>query len=206
MWRGGCSGRRAEDRGGRGPSAWPSGSPRLGRDRSPVHAGSRLAGDPRSAHSSDTADMLMYGSPRTRRSRRHRMAVRDTQPHLGETHARPPSSGAVSVRLDPEPRSGTEVDDPRAARPAASPVQRHGTTTSRRADLVGGTATVEEQLRRLESRLLAEAGGDPVAEGDVRRHLADSCMRFATAPVRRFLPILVEREVRRRLRAEDRLA
>jgi hypothetical protein len=31
-------------------------------------------------------------------------------------------------------------------------------------------------------------------------------MRFATAPVRQFLPILVEREVRRRLRAEDRLA
>jgi hypothetical protein len=58
----------------------------------------------------------------------------------------------------------------------------------------------------LESRLLAEAGGDPVAEGDVRRHLADSCMRFATAPVRHFLPILVEREVRRRLRTEDRLA
>ena len=85
-------------------------------------------------------------------------------------------------------------------------IRVRATTTSGRAGLLGGTATVEQQLRRLESRLLAEAGGDPVAEGDVRRHLADSCMRFATAPVRRFLPILVEREVRRRLRAEDRLA
>lgn len=72
-----------------------------------------------------------------------------------------------------------------------------------RAGLLGGTAAVEEQLRRLESRLLAEAGGDPAVERDVRRHLADSCTRFATAPVRHFVPILVEREVRRRLRAQD---
>jgi hypothetical protein len=90
MWRGGCGGRRAEDRGGRGPPAWPSGSPRLGRDRSPVRAGSRLAGDPRSGHCSDTAPMWRYGSPRTGWSRRHRTAVRDTQPHLGETRARRP--------------------------------------------------------------------------------------------------------------------
>jgi hypothetical protein len=53
---------------------------------------------------------------------------------------------------------------------------------------------------------LAEAGGDPVVERDVRRHLADSCRRFATAPVRTFVPILVEREVRRRLRVEGRPA
>jgi hypothetical protein len=65
---------------------------------------------------------------------------------------------------------------------------------------LGGTAAVQEQLRRVEVRLLAEAGGDPAAEREVRRHLADSCARFATAPVRQFVPILVEREVRRRIR------
>jgi hypothetical protein len=58
---------------------------------------------------------------------------------------------------------------------------------------------VEEQLRRLESRLLAEAAGDPVVEQDVLRHLAGARARFDSATIRQFLPILIEREVRRRL-------
>jgi hypothetical protein len=43
-------------------------------------------------------------------------------------------------------------------------------------------------------------------ERDVRRHLAESCARFETARVRLFVPILVEREVRRRLRDGERQA
>jgi hypothetical protein len=66
----------------------------------------------------------------------------------------------------------------------------------------GNQVDVEEQLRRLEVRLLAEVGGDPAVESAVRRHLHASCARFATARVRTFVPILVEREVRRRLRDE----
>jgi hypothetical protein len=67
-------------------------------------------------------------------------------------------------------------------------------------DVRGGIAHVEEQLRRLEVRLLAEAGGDPDAERAVRHHLDESRARFTIARVRQFIPILVEREVRRRLR------
>jgi hypothetical protein len=52
---------------------------------------------------------------------------------------------------------------------------------------------------RLEQRLLAEAGGDPEAERRVRGELVLACARFDGATVRRFLPILIEREVRRRL-------
>jgi hypothetical protein len=59
--------------------------------------------------------------------------------------------------------------------------------------------SVDEQLVRLEQRLLAEAGGDPDAERQVRGALALACARFDGATVRRFLPILIEREVRRRL-------
>jgi hypothetical protein len=72
-------------------------------------------------------------------------------------------------------------------------------TTSTRAGLLEGVQTVEEQLRRLEARLLAEAGGDRAMEQDVRRHLTLARARFASATIRRFLPILIEREVRRRL-------
>jgi len=58
---------------------------------------------------------------------------------------------------------------------------------------------VEEQLVRLEQRLVAEARGDLEAERRVRGELALACARFDGATVRRFLPILIEREVRRRL-------
>ena len=61
--------------------------------------------------------------------------------------------------------------------------------------------SVDEQLRRLGSRLVAEAGGDPELEVRVRGELAAACARFDGATVRRFLPILIEREVRRRLSA-----
>jgi hypothetical protein len=58
---------------------------------------------------------------------------------------------------------------------------------------------VDEQLRLLEVRLVASAGGDQDRERTVRCHVADVRARFASATIRRFLPILIEREVRRRL-------
>jgi hypothetical protein len=64
---------------------------------------------------------------------------------------------------------------------------------------VGASGTVEDQLSRLEVRLLAEVVGDRVAEQDVRRRLDAARARFAGAKVRRFLPILIERDVRRQL-------
>jgi len=60
---------------------------------------------------------------------------------------------------------------------------------------------IEEQLRRVESRLIAEAGGDAVREQDVRRQMTLARARFEAATIRQFLPILIEREVRRRLSA-----
>ena len=48
---------------------------------------------------------------------------------------------------------------------------------------------------------MAEAGGDPELEQRVRGELVLACARFDGATVRRFLPILIEREVRRRLAA-----
>ena len=39
-------------------------------------------------------------------------------------------------------------------------------------------------------------------EQSLRLHLAQACAHFASATVRQFLPILVEREVRRRLAAQ----
>jgi hypothetical protein len=54
---------------------------------------------------------------------------------------------------------------------------------------------------RLEQRLLAEAGGDPDVERRVRGQLVLARARFDGATIRRFLPILIEREVRRGLSA-----
>jgi hypothetical protein len=67
------------------------------------------------------------------------------------------------------------------------------------AALLGGLHGVEEQLRRLEARLVAEAGGDPARELEARRLMALSRARFEAATVRTFLPILIERDVRRQL-------
>lgn len=86
--------------------------------------------------------------------------------------------------LIPEQRSDSEA--PRPERPLGRTNQ----------------VDVDEQLRRLALRLLAEVGGDPAAENAVRRHLDASFAVFATARVRQFVPILVERDVRRRLRDE----
>jgi hypothetical protein len=61
--------------------------------------------------------------------------------------------------------------------------------------------SVDDQLVRLEQRLLAEAGGDPDVERRVRGQLVLARARFDGATIRRFLPILIEREVRRRLSA-----
>lgn len=55
---------------------------------------------------------------------------------------------------------------------------------------------------RVEARLLGEVAGDPVASMAVRSHLAVARARFADATVTQFLPILVEREVRRRMRQD----
>ena len=87
--------------------------------------------------------------------------------------------------------------------PVAVPVQRTGPGTPRGSGILGGIAAVDTQLERLEARLVAEAGGDPAIEQVVRRYLADSSARFAAARVRQFVPSLVEREVRERLRALD---
>lgn len=65
-----------------------------------------------------------------------------------------------------------------------------------------GADAVEDQLRKVEQRLVGEAAGDPVAVLAVRDHLAAARARFGDARVRQFLPILVEREVRRRLRED----
>jgi hypothetical protein len=63
----------------------------------------------------------------------------------------------------------------------------------------GDARGVEEQLRRLEERLVAEADGDPTGERDARRLMALSRARFRAASIQTFLPILIERDVRRRL-------
>ena len=104
----------------------------------------------------------------------------------GDVLTRPPTPApGAATRLDDEP----VVALPPVPLPVPTPPVRGG-------------VSVEEQLRRLELRLLAEADGDPAVERDVRRHLAELCARFETARVRLFVPILVEREVRRRLREQ----
>lgn len=157
---------------------------------------SHPAGDPRPVHSFDTAGMWTNGSPGTEGSLTAGTTERGAQLQLGDTVARPHTSGAESL-FDPVFGGGTRIDDE-----AVVPLP----PASTRPDVLGSAASVEEQLRRLELRLLAEAGGDPAVERDVRRHLAESCARFETARVRLFVPILVEREVRRRLRDGERQA
>jgi hypothetical protein len=157
---------------------------------------SHPAGDPRRGRSFDTAGMVTYGSAGAEESRHNGTTVRGAQLPPGDTLARPPTSGAESP-FDPASGGGTRVGDDAVV--TLPPV-------STRPDVLGSAASVEEQLRRLESRFLAEAGGDPAVERDVRRHLAESCARFEAARVRLFVPILVEREVRRRLRDGERQA
>ena len=62
---------------------------------------------------------------------------------------------------------------------------------------------IEQRLHRVAERLLAEADGDPARQETIRSSLADAHARFATAAVRDYLPILVERAVRQQLRARS---
>jgi hypothetical protein len=117
---------------------------------------------------------MLTGRRREPGRRRSRSSADHEQAALEDTPAPPRSAGG---------------DGMRATRQGAAA-----------AALLGGTAAVEEQLRRVESRLMAEAAGDPALAGDVRRLLDDARLRFSSATVRQFVPILVERDVRRRLR------
>jgi hypothetical protein len=96
------------------------------------------------------------------------------------------------------------VDDSGTPRLHAEPVQARESGSPAQ----GGTSfvpdAVDVRLQTVEARLIALASGDAALERDVRRYLAESSARFATARVRQFVPILVEREVRDRLRARDR--
>jgi hypothetical protein len=116
---------------------------------------------------------------------------------------RPSDHGAGAETSRDSDASGPQPGIPGPVQPftpAAPPGPTSGVlATSTRAGLLGGVQTVEEQLRRLEARLLAEAAGNRAMEQDVQRHLTLARARFASATIRRFLPILIEREVRRRL-------
>lgn len=72
------------------------------------------------------------------------------------------------------------------------------------ADVAGPTErwgeAVERQLERLGALLVAEFGGDLIAARTVREHLAVVRENYAGARVWAYLPILIEREVRHRLR------
>lgn len=59
---------------------------------------------------------------------------------------------------------------------------------------------MQVQLRRLEERLLAEFGGNPDADHAVHEQFAAARADFADVRVQRYLPVLVERAARRRLR------
>lgn len=63
-----------------------------------------------------------------------------------------------------------------------------------------GPDPVEAQLERLAARLVDEAADDPTAMLAVRACIEAARGRFADARVRQYLPILVERAVRRSLR------
>jgi hypothetical protein len=109
-----------------------------------------------------------------------------------------PVAGSGDVQTSPA--WPTRVDGSSArARPAPGAGAPEARPSNQGSRLLGGVQTVEEQLRRLEARLLAEADRDRAAEEDVRRHLALARACFGSARIRQFLPILIERDVRRRL-------
>lgn len=136
------------------------------------------------------------------RSRRA-TAVQLDRPSSGGTAARGQSSGETGLRYGRGAGQLPEIDvEPLVVQRTGPPERLADTAPPPRSAPPGGVLDVEEQLRRVELRLLAEVDGDPDAECAVRRILAESQARFATARVRQFVPILVEREVRRRLRAE----
>jgi hypothetical protein len=112
--------------------------------------------------------------------------------HSGETFVQvPPTDGAGEATLVTVVGSVTEPVTPGSVPPASDavpPERMSGTRAPTRAGLLGGASSVEEQLRRLESRLLAEVGGDPAGEEDLRRHLTIARARFVSATVRQFPP------------------
>jgi hypothetical protein len=57
---------------------------------------------------------------------------------------------------------------------------------------------VEAQLARVEARLVAELGGGELTTRVVREHMAQARHCYSGARVHTFLPILIERELRRR--------
>jgi len=95
------------------------------------------------------------------------------------------------------------VDGSVGSTPPAAAAKQQDTGSRSPSDTSSSSAAVDVQLQRVESRLIALAREDTTLERDVRRYLAESCARFAAARVRRFVPILVEREVRDRLRARN---
>lgn len=150
----------------------------------------------RGAH--HTAGVWMYGAATTGGRERSRTASREA-PWFRRARFGRPSTRSAGVHADHE--AGREPGAEAVPAAPAAPVRRRPVTSLRADDGPRGNASVEVQLQRLESRLLAEARGDPAAEYEVRRHLADARSRFATASVHVFLPILIERQVRDRLRA-----
>lgn len=62
---------------------------------------------------------------------------------------------------------------------------------------------VESQFERLEARLLAEFGDGLIAGRTVRDHIAAARAHYVGARVRIYLPILIERDVRRQLQKPD---
>jgi hypothetical protein len=97
------------------------------------------------------------------------------------------------------------VDDFVGSTAPGEAAPREDTGRSLRSGVPLSSAAVDVQLQRVEARLIDLAGADPELERDVHLYLRESCARFATARVRQFVPILVEREVRARLRARDLL-
>jgi hypothetical protein len=97
------------------------------------------------------------------------------------------------------------VDDFVGSTAPGEAAPREDTGRSLRSGVSLSSAAVDVQLQRVEARLIALAGGDAALERDLRRYLVESSARFATARVRQFVPILVEREVRARLRAGEQL-
>jgi hypothetical protein len=58
---------------------------------------------------------------------------------------------------------------------------------------------MEKRLQQLEARLVAEFAGSGIGEDIVRQHFTNLRRRFADARVQAFVPILIERAIRRRL-------
>jgi hypothetical protein len=58
---------------------------------------------------------------------------------------------------------------------------------------------IEAQLAQVEARLVAELGGGEFTMRVLREHMAQARHGYSGARVHTFLPILIERELRRRL-------